>query len=585
MEPGTPLLALRFGGQSHALEPGRDYLLGSADDCDLRIADAEPHHACLSVDADGATISDLESESGLLHNEQRVPSATLQAGDRVAIAGELLVLAVDDGSAALVPIPALRQAAVQRRIAKVRVAAAALRHQPRTFAELVGEGLRDAPWLALSIVLHALIFLLLAIYVPQREIGGASVATINIDVRAGAPLGDGPPAPPEVVVEQAEDDVVEDPDPLAAEVPIPITEGPKPMQTQPIENPTLRTRKRPRNSGGGGGVVADEGGIGSGSFQKKVRELQESGLEIVFVFDSTGSMTRTIQDTKSTIVEMCGVLRSLVPDARIGLVTYRDRGRNEDYLVRQVPLALDYWRASNFVQFVTAEGGGDRPEDVRAGLTAAMRQEWRPNAQRVIVLAGDAPAHAGDLKGMLKDVRRFAKNKRSFVHTLITSPERAGPTTHDHFRRIAESGRGVCEPIENRGRILQRVLTLAFGQQFDEDVDIVVRTVAHQRDRVDTASLHLVRKGGPQLAAALRQQPVPTTLWNALVRKPREPVAMVLIDLLADKRTPEHTRHASAAALQRILRLEVPPIDPQTSEPASRRMISRLRILAKKLPN
>ncbi|MCK5943020.1 MAG: VWA domain-containing protein, partial [Planctomycetes bacterium] len=392
-----------------------------------------------------------------------------------------------------------------------------------------------------------------------------------------APQGDGPPAPPEVVVEQAEDEVVEDPDPLAEDVPLPVFDGPKPMDSQPAENPQLAARKRPSNSGGGGDVVRDEGGIGSGSFKKKVAELQESGLEIVFVFDSTGSMTRTILDTKNTIVEMCGVLRALVPDARIGLVTYRDRGGREDYLVRQVPLDLDYWRASNFVQFVTAEGGGDRPEDVRAGLTAAFHQSWRPTAQRVIVLAGDAPAHSDDFKHLLRDVRAFAKNRRSFVHTLITSPERAGADTKKQFERIAEAGHGVCEPMQNRGRILQRVLTLAFGQQFDQDVDAVVQAVARERDRVDVESLYLVRTAGPELARALRQRPVPTTLWNALVRKPRRPVADVLLDLLSDHRTPEHTRHAVAAALQRMLRLDVPPIDAQTGEPASKRSITRLR--------
>mgnify|MGYP001493444346 CR=1 FL=1 len=34
--------------------------------------------------------------------------------------------------------------------------------------------------------------------------------------------------------------------------------------------------------------------------------------QIVFAFDSTGSMTRTIHETKATILEMCDVLRALV---------------------------------------------------------------------------------------------------------------------------------------------------------------------------------------------------------------------------------------------------------------------------------
>ena len=585
MEPGTPLMALRVGSERHALEPGRDYLLGSAESCDLRIAGAAPVHARLSVTEDGATVTDLDSELGLLHNEVRVESASLVPGDRIALAGELLVVIEDDGTSTLVPIPALRAAATQRRTLRVRAAAAALRHQERTFAELVASGLRDAPWLALSLLLHLLLVLLLAVNYARRDVSGDGVATIRLDVAAGAPRGEAPPAPPEVVVDQSDDEWVEDPDPLAQEEPAPIFDGPTTDRPRLTENPTLTPRKRRRNGGAGRGAIATEGGVGSGSFREKVAELQESGLEIVFVFDSTGSMTRTIQDTKATIVEMCDVLRALVPDARVGLVTYRDHGPREDYVVREVPLGHDPWRASNFVQHVTAEGGGDRPEAVGAGLEAAMQQAWRSGGRRVIVLAGDAPTHERELRGLLREVKKFSADNRSFVHTLVTTPDRAGDDTFTQFERIAARGNGVCELLDNSTRVLQRVLTLAFGREFDDDVDEVVRSVNRRRDRVDTAALHLVRRAGPQLAVALRQQPVPPTLWNALVRKPRAAVATVLIDLLKDRRTPAHTRHAAAAALQRMLELDLPPIDPQTAAPPSKALVRRLRRLAERLPS
>jgi hypothetical protein len=584
VEPGSPLLALRLGGACYALEPGRDYLLGSAPDCDLHVGGAAARHACIHV-SDGARIQDLSGGHGVLVNEERVEEAGLGPGDRVALAGELMVVVADDGSAALVPVPALRQAAQQRRIIRVRAAAAALRHHERTFEDLVAEHLRRAPWLLLSTVVHALILLLLALWLRPPPQGRAGVATIHVDVAANAELGDGPPAPPEVVVEQV-DEVVEEPDPLAEAPPLPTIDGVEPPREQPLENPRIGARRPNRRSDGAGSGGERPGDvIGSGSFRKEVEELQRTGLEIVFVFDSTGSMTTTITDTKATIVQMCDVLRALVPDARFGLVTYRDNSDSEDYCVRQVPLALDYWRASNFVQFVDAGGGGDRAEDVSAGLTSAIGQRWRAGARRVIVLAGDAPTHRRDLKRLLGAVRRFSGDRRSFVHTLVTSPDRAGDDTHNQFQRIAKAGRGVCEPLQNHSLVLQRVLTLAFGSQFDRDIDAVIRDVTTRSGRVDTASLALVRQGGPQLAAELRKNPVSPPLWNALVRKPREPVAMLLIDLLLDSRTPDHTRNAAAAALQRMLKLPRPPIDPESDEPLSRRRGHQLKILARKLPD
>ena len=331
-------------------------------------------------------------------------------------------------------------------------------------------------------------------------------------------------------------------------------------------------------------MVRDEKGIGGGSFEKQVRALQESGLEIVFVFDSTGSMTRTILDTKSSIVQMLDVLRTLVPDARVGLVTYRDRGRREEYLVREVPLDLDYWRATNFVQFVIAEGGGDRAEDVRAGLNSAFQQDWRTSARRVVVLAGDAPTHDEDFKKLLQEVQGFTANRRSFVHTLITSPERAGDDTKQQFEEIAKAGNGTCEPIENRDRILQRVLTLAFGAQFGDDLAAVIDNVEQERQRVDVRSLHLVRRGGNELRQALLQRPVPITLWNAVVKRPRRTTAGTLLDMLGDPNTPSHSRNAVAAALQKILELPVPPIDIDSNEAPPTYRVERLRLLAKQLP-
>jgi hypothetical protein len=351
----------------------------------------------------------------------------------------------------------------------------------------------------------------------------------------------------------------------------------------PNSNPVLAPRQRTSSAGTSRDIVQNDGGIGSGAFRETVAHLQESGLDIVFVFDSTGSMTRTIHDTKTTIVQMLGVLRLLVPDARVGLVTYRDRGPSEDYLVREVPLDVDYWRATNFVQFVVAEGGSDRPEDVRAGLEAAFRQHWRPAARRVVVLAGDAPPHRKDVGPMLDTVRAFAGNGRSFVHTLVTSPERAGDDTREHFEEIAQSGRGVCEPLARHDLVLQRVLTLAFGREFDRDIDAVVRAVDEQQSAVDVQSLHLARTGGPALERALRRRPVPTELWNALVRRPRAETAELMLDLLVAPDTPDHTRNAVAAALQRIFELPVPPLDPSTGEQPPARRITQLRRMAREL--
>lgn len=593
MDAASPLLALRLAGQDHALEPDRDYLLGSAADCDLRLpTGAAPHHARLAVTAAGVQLHDLGSQAGTLHNGARVATAPLAAGDVLhfgADGGEAVVVH-DDGSAAIVPLPGLRQAAKARRLSEVRIAAMALRRPDgETFQELMAQELRRAPWLGASLACHLLALLLFWWLAPPANVGGDQRATVGIDFAGELPNPlDGPPVPPEVALERPEPtfEPTTTPEPPAPtqEAAVSDVDGAAPRPELPQQNARIGLRIASAATAPATGGAPDVGNVGSGGFQRTVGELRKSGLEIVFVFDSTGSMTRTIQDTKSTIAQMLTVLRALVPDARIGLVTYRDRGDREQFLVRTVPLGLDFWRASNFVQFVTAEGGGDRPEDVRAGLRAAFEQDWRPNARRVVVLAGDAPPHENDLSRLLNETRSFARNGRSFVHTLVTSPDSAGRDTHEAFGDIASAGKGICQGLGERDRVLQRVLTLAFGREFDQDVASVVRAVQLEADRVDVEALDLARRGGPPLAKALRQNPVPQSLWNALVRRPHRAVVEQLVDLLGAADTSAPTQQAIAAALQRIFELPLPPIDPYGDAAVTPRELGRLRVLAARVP-
>ena len=590
MDPASPLLALRLGGQDHALEPGRDYLIGSAPDCDLRLLHGvAPRHARLAIRAGEAELIDLGSPQGTWHNEQKVERSMLQIGDLLRLGDTTeAVIVPDHGNALLIPIPALRQAAGAR---AVRIAAQALRRDSQTFQELMAHELRRAPWFALSLALHLVLAMLLWWLLPNGPPSGATRATVGIELAGDVPeADDGPPSPPEVIAEPESPplELLQTPEPPAPSEVVPLTSADAAMPRPPELPRDLAPIGHRARATDGASASAGDGqlaGLGSGGFQRTVGELRRSGLEIVFVFDSTGSMTRTIHDTKSSITQMLRVLRALVPDARIGLVTYRDRGEREQYLVRQVPLGLDPWRAANFMQFVSAEGGGDRPEDVRAGLQAAFSQPWRSGARRVVVLAGDAPPHPHDQQRLLADVKAFVRDGRSFVHTLVTSPEQAGEDTHTVFRAIAEAGNGSCEGLHTKERVLQRVLTMAFGRDFDQDIATVVRAIEVESERVDTASLALVRLGGPQLAKALRQQPMPATLWNALVRIPRRATAEQLVDVLSERGLAEPIRQAAAAALQRLLELPLPPIDPEPGAEPTAQQLGMLRRAAARLPD
>ena len=68
---------------------------------------------------------------------------------------------------------------------------------------------------------------------------------------------------------------------------------------------------------------------------------------------------------------------------------------------------------------------------------------------------------------LLDEVRRFARTAGSTVHAMVTQtgPADLAAATQS-FHRIAEAGNGIATSLDDSDRILQEVLGLVFGQQF-----------------------------------------------------------------------------------------------------------------------
>ena len=117
-------------------------------------------------------------------------------------------------------------------------------------------------------------------------------------------------------------------------------------------------------------------------------------LDVAFVLDTTGSMSGELNEAKTRVQELSQALRAARPNEtiRFGVVAYRDKG--DAYLTRFSPLSADVEQVHRFLAGLNANGGGDAPEDVRAGLHLALDQlAWSAQAERQVFVIGDAPAH------------------------------------------------------------------------------------------------------------------------------------------------------------------------------------------------
>ncbi len=121
-------------------------------------------------------------------------------------------------------------------------------------------------------------------------------------------------------------------------------------------------------------------------------EVDHAPLDIAFVLDTTGSMGDELNRLRQTLDVIHFQITHIQPrpDVRFGMVLYRDVG--DDYRVRKISFTSDVAAFRAELAKVQAGGGGDYPEDVQAGLEAAMHDlKWRETGVRLAFLIGDAP--------------------------------------------------------------------------------------------------------------------------------------------------------------------------------------------------
>lgn len=145
-------------------------------------------------------------------------------------------------------------------------------------------------------------------------------------------------------------------------------------------------------------------------------------MEVVFVLDTTGSMSGMIAGAKQKVWAIANKLKSArpTPEIRFGLVGYRDRG--DAYITKVFGLTTNLDDVYTNLYAFEAQGGGDEPESVNEALHKAVRDlQWStdPQVLRVIFLVGDAQPHM-DYQDDVKyaETCRLANQKGILVNTL-----------------------------------------------------------------------------------------------------------------------------------------------------------------------
>ncbi|MFT8531939.1 cutinase family protein [Bifidobacterium aquikefiri] len=169
-----------------------------------------------------------------------------------------------------------------------------------------------------------------------------------------------------------------------------------------------------------------------------------TGLDVVFLIDSTGSMSGSIEDAKAFAATFSATIQSL--NGRVALVEYRDAG--DEFTARMLSgLDEDVTDFQNKLAGIEADGGGDEPEAALHALSTAFTDlEWRNGATKAAVVLTDAGFHdPDDVDG--STVESVAQQSLSIdpVNVYPVVPSWA----MDDYKVLAEKTSG--QVIENAG--------------------------------------------------------------------------------------------------------------------------------------
>jgi len=205
--------------------------------------------------------------------------------------------------------------------------------------------------------------------------------------------------------------------------------------------------------------------LGSLTASRADCECDPRPLDVVVVLDSTGSMTSAIDSCKKRIQRLLQLLRENAPRVRVGVVTYRDHG--DEYLRKGIELTDDFDKVIGFLKTITANGGGDTPEAVEAGLemaysTADMR--WDPRAKKIAIVVADAPCHDKD-KALCVDMATKARGEG--IVTFCLSVDGNVPW----FKELSAAGGGRNVDIQRSDDIARNVLALTLDRDENDFKD------------------------------------------------------------------------------------------------------------------
>eukprot|EP00727_Mastigamoeba_balamuthi_P003492 m51a1_g1314 putative von willebrand factor type a (571) ;mRNA; r:221805-223707 len=238
-------------------------------------------------------------------------------------------------------------------------------------------------------------------------------------------------------------------------------------------------------------------------------------IDILFCFDTTGSMYSCLQQVRDNVKQSCERLIKEIKDIRIAIMGIGDFcDACSTYVTEHIDFSDDAAKLSKFALQVRGTGGGDTPEAYEWGLRVAQELSWREESSKALVMIGDCqphpPSYTTERVFWKDEVDKLAARgvKIYGVHALNNLEFK------DFYEEMARRSGGVYINFVNFSLITDMFLAVCYREANKEKLEAYKEEVK-QDGRMNEAMTQMIEElEKPNMEKKVAKEDRPTKPWD-----------------------------------------------------------------------
>lgn len=223
-------------------------------------------------------------------------------------------------------------------------------------------------------------------------------------------------------------------------------------------------------------------------------------IEVVFSFDTTGSMYPCLTQVRRKIQNTVNRLFAEIPGIRIGIIAHGDYcDAGSSYVTKHLDLTNNSAAICNFIQDVEATGGGDAPECYELVLNEAQSLSWSRSATKVFVLIGDDLPHApnsnpkklnwrtevdklANMEIPVYGVQALNRNHATPFYTELAHKSGGFHLSLDQFAYITDMVLAICYKQASEEKLLDYQAEIISDRRMNRSLDKMFNTMLKREE-------------------------------------------------------------------------------------------------------